>query len=360
MSIRRGVISRLEEHRDPDSLVSLPGIHRELGASPPAKARSRVSNTTRRRHSTSELIVPEALLGASPPAKLRSRKASRRRHSTSEAIVPDSLSRTKSLSVAQQKPSPAKPKGARRRHSISGYGDTPGPTKKGSLYGCIMARKQFELLRETFREYDINHQGWITKEDFIREISRVTPGIKDHAEAMFHTADRDGNGQLDFCEFLQMYSPTLTRKNVRALSVRYGGSNYIEDAAEAHRMKDQLQAQEEQVQKEEQKQKVEVGELQKAFGQWLKPGKETLSMKTIRQRCPLIRQSQLDEWIGQHGTSGEINIDEFVALCSQHYGVTAQENALKLAGNLDQEGKGWFTEEKGEAKKGWFGTEQAA
>ena len=83
-------------------------------------------------------------------------------------------------------------------------------------------------------------------------------------------------------------------------------------------------------------------------------------MKTIRQRCPLIRQSQLGEWIGQHGTNGEMNIDEFVALCSQHYGVTTQENALNLAGNLDQEGKGWFNEDKGEAKKGWFGTEQVA
>jgi len=235
--------------------------------------------------------------------------------------------------------------GANRRHSVS----AGCPANDNKLNGVSMGKKQFKVLRELFRQYDVQRTGEITREDFIREVGRITPGISDHAEAMFQAADRDQSGALDFCEFLQMYTPALTRPQVNKLCNKYGGTTYKEDRSELCRTKAQREERQEQIRGDEEKSKMEIGELQKAFGQWCRPGKTTISMKTLRSKCPSVASSELDEWLEQYSTkkNGELNRDEFVTLCSHHYGISVQDNALVLAGNLDLETKA--------AAKGWFG-----
>lgn len=239
---------------------------------------------------------------------------------------------------------PAAPNGAKRsainrRHSVSSCAADKG--KDNRLHGIMMVRNEFEVLRELFREYDVHRTGQITRDDFIREVARLTPGIKDHAESMFHAADRDGSGALDFCEFLRMYAPTLTRKQVTKLCNKYGGVYYKEDIAELCRTKEQRLKRDEQIKLGEEKMRLEVGELQKAFAQWCRPGKTTISMKTLRGKCPSIKFEELDQWLTQYSTKGELDKDAFVSLCSHHYGVCVHDNAMALAGNLKREG--WFS-----------------
>lgn len=262
-----------------------------------------------------------------PPTRNRSRSKS----------APSS-SDTQQVSDKPAAPNGAKRSAINRRHSVSSCAADKG--KDNRLHGIMMVRNEFEVLRELFREYDVQRTGQITRDDFIREVARLTPGIKDHAESMFHSADRDGSGALDFCEFLQMYAPTLTRKQVTKLCSKYGGVYYKEDIAELCRTNEQRLREDEQTNVGEEKMRMEVGELQKAFVQWCRPGKTTISMKTLRGKCPSIKFEELDQWLTQYSTEGELDRDAFVSLCSHHYGVSVHDNAMALAGNLKR--KGWF------------------
>jgi len=160
--------------------------------------------------------------------------------------------------------------------------------------GVVMNKKAFVLVREIFRQYDLSRSGSITKEAFIHEVGRITPQIKDHAEDMFNQSDKNKDGSLNFCEFVQMYNPHVTKEMVTKLCKRYGGALYIEDL-EAKRVAEEeakrMQLKEAQLQQDSQ-------ELSNIFSQWCPEGESSISIKTLRSKCPRI-----EKWLSRYTKS---------------------------------------------------------
>lgn len=289
---------------------------------------ARSKSVTTRRKSVVEPRTNDLDVQADPVA--RSKPVITRRARSKSVVEPTSndpqkaavalAARSRRKSVIEPRSDSAK----EHRRRISGKRDP-------ACRGVVMNKKAFVLLREIFRQYDLSRTGSITKEAFIQEVGRITPQIKDHAEDMFNRSDKNKDGSLDFCEFVQMYNPHVTKDMVSKLCNRYGGALYIEDL-EAKRVAEE---EAKQMQLKEAKLRHDSKELTNTFRQWCPEGESSISIKTLRSRCPRI-----EKWLSRYTKSHTLTCEDFIDLCGNHYRPNEDksfvENARALAGHLDK------------------------
>jgi Ca2+-binding EF-hand superfamily protein len=73
-----------------------------------------------------------------------------------------------------------------------------------------------EDLREIFRDFDLNHDGKIQKHELREVMIRMGQSpTEEELTAMFNTADKDNDGNIDFEEFM-----TIARANPLSLSLK--------------------------------------------------------------------------------------------------------------------------------------------
>jgi ASC-1-like (ASCH) protein len=73
------------------------------------------------------------------------------------------------------------------------------------IKAMIKERKGVDRYRKIFEEIDVNGNGVIDSEEFVKAYTRINPDVSlVQLEQMFREADLDGNGTLDFDEFVEM------------------------------------------------------------------------------------------------------------------------------------------------------------
>ena len=208
--------------------------------------------------------------------------------------------------------------------------------KANGVKGAPLGRKQFETLREIFRDYDQDRRGFISRTSFRCSVGRLQPNLADFSNAMFDAADKNHNEEIDLIEFLQMYVPHLSHKHAHGLIRKYGGALYKEDRLEARRKRAQADEEKAQHIAKESAFKSMEGEIGVAFDQWCTAGKTSISFHTLRRRCPAIDPYVIGSWFHQHDKdqNGRLTKDEFVVLFQQHYGGPGKDHMQHLARTL--------------------------
>lgn len=89
----------------------------------------------------------------------------------------------------------------------------------GKQYIAIMAQpvkpQNMTALREAFAEFDQNSDGFISKEELLNVMTNFGHMISnDELDAMIKLADNDGNGLVDFKEFLSLMDSNCLVQNV--------------------------------------------------------------------------------------------------------------------------------------------------
>jgi len=154
---------------------------------------------------------------------------------------------------------------------------------------------------------------------------------------MFKAADRNHNAQIDFVEFLQMNHPRVTREMGNKLMARYGGALYKEEAEDRRQQAIEQAARKEKARLQSERELLDEHEIRLAFKGWLRGGKETISIGTLRNHCPEIEKQVVQDWLDQTGTNQQLTCDEFVALCSHHYSKVDAKQLRRLARKLHED-----------------------
>ena len=69
-----------------------------------------------------------------------------------------------------------------------------------------------EEIQEEFSKFHQKHaDGQMSKEEFVTHCLETQGDSEEHAEALFNVFDLDGNGSMDFMEFMQAYSGITLR-----------------------------------------------------------------------------------------------------------------------------------------------------
>jgi len=65
--------------------------------------------------------------------------------------------------------------------------------------------KSMDALKKSFTEFDTDGDGYISKEELSRVIGQIGKMVKhEELDAMYEIVDKDGNGLLDFKEFIDL------------------------------------------------------------------------------------------------------------------------------------------------------------
>lgn len=107
-------------------------------------------------------------------------------------------------------------KGERAKGGTSGAGKqkfTPPPSGEPTFINALNA-EQMEALKEAFAKFDVDGSGDIDAEEIVAAMSNM--GVKvtlAEATKMIQEVDQDGNGKLDFTEFILMSQDLLLPKS---------------------------------------------------------------------------------------------------------------------------------------------------
>lgn len=71
--------------------------------------------------------------------------------------------------------------------------------------------EQEKFLQNLFKEADVNQDGVLTKEEILAVVQKVSPGTTEaQVDAWIKQGDLDGDGKIDYNEFLQFYKSRST------------------------------------------------------------------------------------------------------------------------------------------------------
>jgi len=230
--------------------------------------------------------------------------------------------------------------GSRNKHKIRRREKRKGGQESAEdpldLKGCPVGRKQFETIREIFRDYDKERRGSIHLKAFQTQVKEAQPFLKEFSSAMFDAADKNSNQEIDLVEFLQMYLPHLSRHHAKAMCGKWGGALYKEDRLERRRQQASAMDEEKARVVREAAERCVAGEVELAFETWCSEGKSSISFNTLRRRCPAIDPYVIGSWFHQHDqdANGRLSKNEFVTLFSSHYGGEGKDHLEQLARTL--------------------------
>ncbi|KAJ8044770.1 Calmodulin [Holothuria leucospilota] len=98
---------------------------------------------------------------------------------------------------------------------MEGVGVSPEGSKPQSLIEELNKEQILEF-REAFETFDRDHDGVISVKELKRILKMIGLDLPDEdVQDMFDEADQDGNGTLDFVEFMAMVTKKMTDTDVR-------------------------------------------------------------------------------------------------------------------------------------------------
>jgi len=184
----------------------------------------------------------------------------------------------------------------------------------------LLSKKEFLPLKQLFREYDTSQSGFIDKDEFIQAISSRHPELIPHVGGMFHAADKSGNMQLSFTEFIRSQHKGLSASSAKATIAKYGGPWAEEqaeaEAAEAAELAARCKIQDRELTEQE------VKEIHQVFNRWDVNNAGKISFKELCQKVPGIDCYTLGGWQHKYDANGDGLLDkhEFATLLTTFYG----------------------------------------
>merc|ERR1712159_863422 len=203
-----------------------------------------------------------------------------------------------------------------------------------------LTKAQYQSLKQLFREYDSDMNGYIDVKEFEGQIRKKHPELVNHVSGMFKSADANSDRKISFAEFMQAQQKGLRSDVAHRTIDKFGGAWQEEQDAEAARV-----AKEEEEQRaieERQLTEEELDELFQVFDSWDESGNGRLTFKAL-SRHPVIMRSRigcytLGSWIHQHDVDKDcrLNREEFASMLRKYYGssqevLRSSSDRLKVA-----------------------------
>jgi len=203
-----------------------------------------------------------------------------------------------------------------------------------------LTKAQYQSLKQLFREYDSDMNGYIDVKEFEGQIRKKHPELVNHVSGMFKSADANSDRKISFAEFMQAQQKGLRSDVAHRTIDKFGGAWQEEEDAEAARV-----AKEEAEQRaieERQLTEEELDELFQVFDSWDESGNGRLTFKAL-SRHPVIMRSRigcytLGSWIHQHDVDKDcrLNREEFASMLRKYYGssqevLRSSSDRLKVA-----------------------------